>query len=86
MLSIGEGLDASEAFRSSGAFGRRDSMNSTASLNLHRARPVRQDSIASNAEGLEAAEAVKHEFAVDPNTVIKSSWRRQDLAWEVSLL
>lgn len=84
MASTAGGLDAMEAFRERVAmetWGRRDSMSSIASLSLRHARPLRQASMASNAAGLEASETIREEFAVAPNTVIrtsKPSWRRQD--------
>ena len=86
-ITSGAGMNTMDAFRERVAMeswgrresmGRRDSMNSIASLNLHHARPLRQESIASTATGWDASEALRKEFSVNPNTAVKPSWKRMD--------
>ena len=89
IASNAAGFNALEAFRertSSEAWGRQDGALSPASLTLHRAHPVRRDSIASCADGLEATEAFRKEFSVEPNTVVKTSYGRQDSIGSVASL
>ena len=82
IASNADGMEATEAFRQQflsspstvqATWGRRDSMDSIASLNLHLARPIinRQESIGSTAEGLDAAEAFRQKIASE-------RWGRRD--------